>query len=135
MGGSLQDMRFLLGQDSELKIVHGENARKSPNDPKLSDCGARRGSCEGGAKKAATDVRQRLARTRRLRTGIAATVTRGAVRCSAWLGVVVVRGRLPTTTGQNGESVLRMKEVKTKTVGLSRPVKRRTAKSAGTRKR
>ena len=59
----------------------------TPNDLKLSDCGARRGSCEGGAKKAATDVRQRLARTRRLRTGIAATVTRVAVRSSAWLGV------------------------------------------------
>jgi len=23
----------------------GENGAKSPNDPKLSDCGARRGSC------------------------------------------------------------------------------------------
>ena len=61
----------------------------TPNDPKLSDCGARRGSCEGGAQKEATDVEQRPARTRRLRTGIAATVTRAAVRCSAWLGVAV----------------------------------------------
>ena len=40
----------------------------TPNDLKLSDCGARRGSCEGGAKKEVTDVRQRRARTRRLRT-------------------------------------------------------------------
>ena len=64
----------------------------TPNDPKLSDCGARRGSCEGGAKKEATDVRQRPARTRRLRAGIAAPVTRGAVRCSAWLGVAASVG-------------------------------------------
>ena len=36
-------------------------------------------------------------------------MTRGAVRCSAWLGVAVVRVRRPTSTGQNDESVLRMK--------------------------
>ena len=39
-----------------------------PIDLKLSDSGAWRGSCEGGAKKETTDVRQRSARTRRLRT-------------------------------------------------------------------
>ena len=43
-------------------------------------------SCEGGAQKEATDVGQRHDRTRRARARIAATVTRGAVRCSAWLG-------------------------------------------------
>ena len=61
-----------------------------PIDPKLSDSGAWRGSCENRAKKEATDVKERRARTRRLRTGKAATVTRGAVRCSAWLGVTFI---------------------------------------------
>ena len=63
---------------------------KAANDPKLRDGGAWRGSCEGGAKKEATDVRERHDRTGRPRTGIAATVTRGAVLCSALLGVAVI---------------------------------------------
>ena len=58
---------------------------EAPNDPKLSDGGAWRGSCEGGAQKEATDVGQSHDRTRRVQARIAATVTRGAVRCSAWL--------------------------------------------------
>ena len=58
----------------------------TPNDPKLSDGGAWRGSCEGGAQREATDVGQRHDRTGRVQARIAATVTRGAVRCSAWLG-------------------------------------------------
>ena len=41
-----------------------------PNDPKLSDRGARRGTCTAGGKAAAE----------------AGAVTCGAVRCSAWLG-------------------------------------------------
>ena len=60
------------------------------NDPKLSDRGAWRGSCEGGAQKEATDVGQSHDRTRRVQARTAATVTRGAVRCSAWLGVAVI---------------------------------------------
>ena len=36
-------------------FIHGMSVA-TPNDPKLRDCGARRGSCEGGAKKEATDV-------------------------------------------------------------------------------
>ena len=43
---------------------------KWPNDPKLRDSGVRRGSCMVGGKAAAE----------------AATVTHGAVLCSAWLG-------------------------------------------------
>ena len=43
---------------------------KSPNDPKLSDSGVRRGTCMAGGKAAAE----------------AGAVTHGAVRCSAWLG-------------------------------------------------
>jgi hypothetical protein len=43
----------------------------SPNDPKLSDRGVRRGTCMEGGKAAAE----------------AGAVTHGAVRCSAWLGV------------------------------------------------
>ncbi len=51
-----------------------------PNDPKLSDCGGRRAGCgkaagAGWAKAAGWCV--------------AASVTPGAVRCSAWLGVAV----------------------------------------------
>ena len=45
---------------------------ESPNDPKLRDSGVRRGSCVVGGKAAAE----------------AATVTHGAVLCSAWLGDV-----------------------------------------------
>ena len=41
---------------------------ETPNDPKLSDCGARRGGCAVGLRGAAA-------------------VTRGAVRCSALLAV------------------------------------------------
>ena len=70
-----------------------ETCGKWPNDPKLSDGGAWRGSCEGGAQKEATDVGQRHERTGRARARIAATVTRGAVRCSAWLGAVVAQRR------------------------------------------
>ena len=69
--------------------LHGRCA-ESPNDPKLSDGGAWRGSCEGGAKKEAADVRQRWLGVKTPKLEIAATVTRGAVRCSAWLGVSVI---------------------------------------------
>src|SRR5256885_16743742 len=43
---------------------------QSPNDPKLSDRGVRRGTCMVGGKA----------------TVEAGAVTHGAVRCSAWLG-------------------------------------------------
>ena len=46
--------------------LHGAQLQTA-NDPKLSDCGARRGSCEGVAKKEATDVEKRPARRRRQR--------------------------------------------------------------------
>ena len=58
----------------------------TPNDPKLSDSGAWRGSCDGGAQKEATDVGQRWLGVKTPKLEIAATVTRVAVRCSAWLG-------------------------------------------------
>ena len=45
----------------------------TPNDPKLSDRGVRRGTCMVGGKAAAE----------------AGAVTHGAVRCSAWLGDVL----------------------------------------------
>ena len=47
---------------------------KTPNDPKLSDRGVRRGTCMAGGKAAAE----------------AGAVTHGAVRCSAWLGDFVI---------------------------------------------
>ena len=43
----------------------------TPNDPKLSDSGVRRGTCMVGGKAVVE----------------AGAVTHGAVRCSAWLGV------------------------------------------------
>ena len=60
------------------------------NDPKLSDGGAWRGSCEGEAQREAADVGQRWLGVKTPGQEIAATVTRGAVRCSAWLGVAVI---------------------------------------------
>ena len=69
-------------------LVHKQRV-KTPNDPKLSDGGAWRGSCEGEAQRAAADVGQSHDRTRRARVRTAATVTRGTVRCSAWLGVAL----------------------------------------------
>ena len=78
-------------QEAKDNRSHGRCA-ESPNDPKLSDRGVRRGTCMAGGKAAAE----------------AGAVTHGAVRCSAWLGVAVVREMLPKTTGQNGESALRM---------------------------
>ena len=65
----------------------------TPNDPKLSDRGARRGTCMVGGKAAAE----------------AGAVTCGAVRCSAWLGVTLLGKTAQTTTGQKRESALRMK--------------------------
>ena len=47
----------------------------TPNDPKLSDGGGWRGPCMAGGKAAAE----------------ARAVTAVAVRCSAWLGVAVIR--------------------------------------------
>ena len=58
-------------------LVIGKDAR-TPNDPKLSDCGGRRGTCMLGGKAAAK----------------AGAVTHGAVRCSAWLGVAVGLGKV-----------------------------------------
>ena len=49
----------------------------TPNDPKLSDRGVRRGTCMVGGKAAAE----------------AGAVTHGAVRCSAWLAVAVAYQR------------------------------------------
>ena len=63
------------------------SAANTPNDPKLSDGGAWRGSCEGRAQREAADVGQRWLGVKTPKPEIAATVTRGAVRCSAWLGV------------------------------------------------
>ena len=76
-----------------------------PIDPKLSDGGAWRGSCEGGAQKEAADVGQRHDRTGRVQARIAATVTRGAVRCSAWLGDFIGLGQTPEkSSGSNART-------------------------------
>jgi len=52
----------------ERTLIPGTNV-DTPNDPKLSDRGVRRGTCMVGGKAAAE----------------AGAVTHGAVRCSAWL--------------------------------------------------
>ena len=52
--------------------VPSERMEMTPNDLKLSDSGVRRGTCAEGGKAAAE----------------AGAVTHGAVRCSAWLGVM-----------------------------------------------
>ena len=56
-----------------MGFVHGMRVA-TPNDPKLSDSGVRRGTCTVGGKAAV----------------VAGAVTHGAVRCSAWLGVAVI---------------------------------------------
>ena len=71
--------------------VQGRGA-VTPNDPKLSDCGARRAGC-GVSDKADARGRERVSRRRRVEREKAASVTRGAVRCSAWLGVTWTRRR------------------------------------------
>ena len=79
-----------LGHPKYRREIHGlcfhGRRGKSPNDLKLSDGGAWRGSCEGGAQREDTSVEERHERTGRAQARVAATVTRGAVRCSAWLG-------------------------------------------------
>jgi hypothetical protein len=58
-------------KNSSTKKVIDQNTAASPNDPKLSDGGGWRDGCAGEG-------------------GGAASVTAGAVRCSAWLGVADV---------------------------------------------
>ena len=76
----------LLGYRIEVGVaigipVGGSAGRSSANDPKLSDCGARRAGCGKVAGAGwATVVGWRAA----------ASVTRGAVRCSAWFGFFAV---------------------------------------------
>ena len=74
----------------EICSVLGERVA-TPNDPKLRDRGGWRGSCEGGAKKEATDVKKRHERMREVRARIAASVTAVAVLCSALLAVTSFR--------------------------------------------
>ena len=59
---------------SHCRCYSRNSVQRTPNDPKLSDRGVRRGTCTVGGKVAAE----------------AGAVTHGAVRCSAWLGVAVI---------------------------------------------
>ena len=85
-GLGFPELKALLAQERELCLRDVEEVsrvfkrdgclgfhgtRKTPNDPKLSDGGGWRAGCTVGGKAAAE----------------AASVTAGAVRCSAWLGV------------------------------------------------
>ena len=60
----------------------------TPNDPKLSDRGVRRGTCMAGGKAEAE----------------AGAVTHGAVRCSAWLGPWCCIERLSARIAGNNEA-------------------------------
>ena len=62
-----------------------ETGAQSPNDPKLSDRGVRRGTCMAGGKAAAE----------------AGAVTHGAVRCSAWLGVAGISEKTINSCAEN----------------------------------
>ena len=66
VSGCSQKVGLVVGMDVQ------RSTRATANDPKLSDRGARRGTCMVGGKAAAE----------------AGAVTCGAVRCSAWLGDV-----------------------------------------------
>jgi hypothetical protein len=57
---------------AEVRAEECGKSLASPNDPEISDCGARRGGCTAGGKAVVE----------------AAAVTRGAVRCISWLGVM-----------------------------------------------
>ena len=61
-------------EKGECEECSSNGTRATPNDPKLSDGRGWRGPCMAGGKAAAE----------------AASVTAGAVRCSAWLGVAVI---------------------------------------------
>ena len=82
-----------VGSVAECRF--GARAAKAPNDPKLSDCGGWRAGCMVGGKAAAE----------------AASVTAGAVRCSAWLGVAAVgkdRGILAEESGDLTSDALKL---------------------------
>ena len=84
-------VRFDVQKDRTdyVHVAFHSECAKAPNDPKLSDCGGRRGCCMAGGKAAAE----------------AATVTPGAVRRSAWLGVADFRcspRAMPKTQHKNG---------------------------------
>ena len=72
-GMELSDIQTCLDDLYECE-THLRVREVAPNDPKLSDGGGWRAGCMVGGKVAAE----------------AASVTAGAVRCSAWLGVAAV---------------------------------------------
>ena len=76
-----------LGMSFEALIAR-DRCAKAPNDSKLSDRGVRRGTCMAGGKAAAE----------------AGAVTHGAVRCSAWLGVAVIREEIVRMLEQSGDT-------------------------------
>ena len=79
----LEPLDLLVTLASEV-VMEGyvlRNGARTPNDPKLSDCGARRAGCGKAAGAGWAQAAGRCA---------AASVTRGAVRCSAWLGLAAL---------------------------------------------
>src|SRR5438477_7000481 len=74
-----------------IKIVFTGKRVVTPNDPKLSDRGVRRGTCMAGGKAAAE----------------AGAVTHGAVRCSAWLAVAVIWAYVKKTTPRQSCRLIR----------------------------
>ena len=76
---------------------------QAANDPKLSDRGARRGTCMVGGKVAVE----------------AGAVTCGAVRCSAWLGVISVVDRRPARVRKNARTGLRRRNEDSSDAGIA----------------
>ncbi len=89
-----------------------EHACKSPNDRKLSDGGGWRDGCAGEG-------------------GGAASVTAGAVRCSAVFGVAVVGRNRRATTGQNRPPGKTGEATKAKTLGLAESVQSSERQTVG----
>ena len=80
-----QNVKLSAWLDAAKSDARGQDEfgrrRATPNDPKLSDGGVRRGTCMVGGKAAVE----------------AGAVTHGAVRFSAWLGVAVIADYLAPT--------------------------------------
>jgi hypothetical protein len=76
--------RFMLFQHWEMVNVSSWRVKR-PNDP--SSATAERGAVAAWwSEVKAYELEKKVARTRRVQARIVAIVTRGAVRCSAWLG-------------------------------------------------
>ena len=82
--------------------IHSRETRATPNDPKLSDGGGWRDGCAGEG-------------------GGAASVTAGAVRCSAWLGLGIL-WHIPTSNKLAVRMILRKPRLHVEEISPELPV-------------